>query len=1270
MSGIFDPGIFDSGIFDTPSGGSSVTRTTTDSLTSSESLTRTAVLSRSTTDAPTTNDAAVRVLNPRTTTDSPTTADVATRVGSFHEAATDSPTTSDSATRNGSFHKTTADAPTTSDSVVRLSGKTRTATDVPTTSDSPSRVASVLRSTTDAPHTSDVAERGLIARTATDSVTANVSAGRALIANRATADFAVMTESASTNRLYRTVTESISTSEAVSTTRPSRTVTQSLATAGVATRAVVLSRSTSESVAASLAAIAIKNQVIRSVTDHITSSDTASLSGSLTRTTADAVSADQVAISHPTPYLPGPVVYIDGINVTKATGDPMLFASARFMSAVNGVAGTASFRVRDDLGNVTYTPGQSLELIIDGLRVWTGFVSSVKRVYAFPALNVTEFGPTRFFDIEGVDLNILFSRRIVFNQTTPADVLAPLYGPHTPDVTVIGDLFADWIDLTGDGLDTSTGVTAVATINEDQNARPWEGSDTWGQAMQSISALPASIYYIRPNWEFAYVDTDTPDAPFGLSDVPDGVTTKGYREVEILMDGTNLANDVFAWGVGYGSNAPVVSHISDSDSTSAHGLWQLGQTTFGVYKQDTIDRIADSILNGSPEHRRGAKDDREAVTLVTYEGGLLPAQKVDFHSEVFGFEDVIPIRKMEVTFPAPDKPRYELLLSHEIDAPWSFFDPYRFKLPHLPSLPAFPPFPPIHLPEMPGVCTPYVSDTFTRAEGSGWGDADSGQHWTVSGVNSSSRVSGGQGVLVAAGSDANGDITVSLLDVTIQNPTELYVTNVVILPDFTNPGAPHLAKWHVYLNDGGSGRAELQWGGSDNSWGIRASQLDSFTTFSPPVDADAGDIFNVHMHWDGSDLSVNVWLSANAEPTGFQQSVALFGTSLNWPSIRLFHSTEGAAEAVDAFHGGYELCSTNGSTLPAGPAYGPFNELVTRIDETHYQLSRTMTTGTLRLSVGSPGKLLTQDSDYTVNPTTAIVTLTNPITDPATPVQATYTAAGPLPPVFATGAIAQFPGTGPSTEAAFSNLCSDMNIDIIEIAAGTYHFRNCHIEVDRSSRPLTIRPAAGAAVVFSAAGDGQYGDAAFYGFTSRTSYITFDGSTGSMSFQHYLLAQEGVFLFQIADHMTFRNMSFSHIAANARGGQQSSHCFYISHGCHDFTFENITIAHLLVSDEAGASAGANGFHFYTGGLGASVYNVTVRNSSVANAGWAMVTRNGTTGIVVDGLTATDCGHGVPAAVDFGFDNTGTFTNSSSSSSIGTPLIQGAMTDGGGNGPWT
>jgi hypothetical protein len=260
--------------------------------------------------------------------------------------------------------------------------------------------------------------------------------------------------------------------------------------------------------------------------------------------------------------------------------------------------------------------------------------------------------------------------------------------------------------------------------------------------------------------------------------------------------------------------------------------------------------------------------------------------------------------------------------------------------------------------------------------------------------------------------------------------------------------------------------------------------------------------------------------------------------------------------------------------------------------------------------------------------------------------------------------VRQFPGTGPATPAALASMCADMAVDAIEIAAGTYHgWRNCHVTADRTSRPLAIRRAAGAAVVFDAASDGDYGDQAFY--LDGCSHISFgDG----LAFQHYLMAETGVFLMVGAHHISVGAVSFAHIAGNATAAdEESAHLFYISRGSHDISLGAFTASRLQASDEAGGVHGLNGVHVYTGGTGAAVYNVSVSGASISDANWAMVCRNSTTGIAVSGVTVANCGHGgVPAAVDFDSGCTGTVSGTHTTGSVGTPHAMGSMTDGGGN----
>lgn len=454
--------------------------------------------------------------------------------------------------------------------------------------------------------------------------------------------------------------------------------------------------------------------------------------------------------------MPSIVITVGSADVTA----DVLFDTARFKSLVNGQAGEAFMRVRDLDSTYSFTEGSDWLLTVDGDAVWRGYVTAVKRTYIYPAGNVVESGLQRFWDLTGADLNILFERRVVYDQADPDNVTGPQFAAGTADTVAITELIDDWLYLNDDDLDTTTGIVGVGDLDPEQPTRAWSASWYWGAAMASIATIPAAIFYIRPEagsprGTLVYCDVDVPDAPFGLSDQPNGTTTKGFREMEIIEDGTSLANDVLAIGMGYGKQVPVVKRLQAAASITEHGRWQTGLQKPGVYKQATINRIADSVVNGSPESKRGSKDDRPAVQLTTYEPGLLAGHKVTFTSAVWGWTDVIPVRQMEITFESPTDPRYEILLSHEIDAPWGFIDQFWPKIP----IPEWCPDPPCFVwpPPPPPVCDcemPIPFDDFDRTEASGWGTATpSGKVWTqIIGMRAgTSSVSGGNGIMFTAG---------------------------------------------------------------------------------------------------------------------------------------------------------------------------------------------------------------------------------------------------------------------------------------------------------------------------------------------------------------------------------------------------------------------------------------------------------------------------------------------------------------------------------------
>ena len=451
------------------------------------------------------------------------------------------------------------------------------------------------------------------------------------------------------------------------------------------------------------------------------------------------------------------VVRYDGIDITEH----LIYRECEFISQTNGSVGTASVLLRDSEFTASFTTGRPLELYINGQLLWSGFVAKVGREYPFSyedlQTNVQKL--PRYIRLQASDINILFERRYTVNLATPTKVEGPTFtADNTPDVDAIRQLCDAWLDLSGDDIDTVSMVEHVGNINVDQPANPFQAGQTWKEAMYQIASLPAAVFYITPDRKLVYTDVDTVTNPMVLSDQPDNPALDGhgigYRQAHWEALGERLCNDYLAWGV---AQQPIVFRRLESDASIAtHGRWQDSVVNYSVYKQATINKIADRQINGSPGSRRGHKDDRNVFTCTTYTPGFSVAQKVRVISETYDYDDVLPIRRMRISFPSPTAPRYDLTLTHEIDV-FGFFDVIRYHWPPREPLPPWPP--PPKPPEPPDpVCT--VLDSFNNRTTNytwdrdvqnsgvtgGWGSGEQ-LTWTTWGTQL--YVGGGAGVIDA-----------------------------------------------------------------------------------------------------------------------------------------------------------------------------------------------------------------------------------------------------------------------------------------------------------------------------------------------------------------------------------------------------------------------------------------------------------------------------------------------------------------------------------------
>lgn len=452
----------------------------------------------------------------------------------------------------------------------------------------------------------------------------------------------------------------------------------------------------------------------------------------------------------------GPVtIRYDGIDITSC----VIFADANFKSQANGAVGTCVFRVKDAAHSFSFVTGRSLELEIEGSREWGGFVSQVRYGFFFVGSEQDPTETARYFEISGVDYNVLFQKRVIYDKAVPTNTMLTAFPPDTDDDVVLKHYVANHMDLAGDGL-SSSGIEHVGSPSLDDIISGSAGW-TWGDLNRYVRFNTGALDYIDPDRVIIHTDVDTPNVGFILADqiilLGDGSPDPGYvqyREVMIDHDGGGLRNEAFAWGLGQGSALAVFSHLTDSTSIADHGLWQVGRVLSQVWRQNTVDRIVDSLINGSPQSKRGGKDDQLAIECVVFRPGFRVGQKVEVVSAVWNVDQVLPIRTVEIDFPVPASPRYRLVLSHEIDDPWSSMDPFQFDFP----------LPPVPMPDfnMPTIAIPpfqnfTVIDSFDdrilhNPFAIGWGYASGYPSYLWTSVNG--EVYNGNGWSLQAGEDS------------------------------------------------------------------------------------------------------------------------------------------------------------------------------------------------------------------------------------------------------------------------------------------------------------------------------------------------------------------------------------------------------------------------------------------------------------------------------------------------------------------------------------
>lgn len=275
---------------------------------------------------------------------------------------------------------------------------------------------------------------------------------------------------------------------------------------------------------------------------------------------------------------------------------------------------------------------------------------------------------------------------------------------------------------------------------------------------------------------------------------------------------------------------------------------------------------------------------------------------------------------------------------------------------------------------------------------------------------------------------------------------------------------------------------------------------------------------------------------------------------------------------------------------------------------------------------------------------------------------------GPVTPPPSGQKVVSFTASG--TRAQFLAKLNDMTVDVIELAAGTYTFGYCNINIIRS-KPVTVRPAAGA--VGSVIIGGQGGQNGWdFGISSLCSYMTFE----DLIFDDFVIGANSIIGMQHADHITFRRITCRNSCSTGLAGGQpeweSSWFLYLSsdgtYGPTNIVFDDITFTGGRTAAGSpplqGHTLGAlQSYH----GVGGS--NIQLSNWTVSHAMWTIYWNN--SGSPASGVTISDWQSDSSYHSLYLYNGSGTVsdivcTNVHSAS----PTTKGAgWTDGGGNSGW-
>jgi hypothetical protein len=244
--------------------------------------------------------------------------------------------------------------------------------------------------------------------------------------------------------------------------------------------------------------------------------------------------------------------------------------------------------------------------------------------------------------------------------------------------------------------------------------------------------------------------------------------------------------------------------------------------------------------------------------------------------------------------------------------------------------------------------------------------------------------------------------------------------------------------------------------------------------------------------------------------------------------------------------------------------------------------------------------------------------------------------------------IVQFPLSG--SQSSFEALMKDMSIDVIDMAPGTYHGWHLEFSINRTARPLTIRPARGT-VIFDGTGSSSHEGLITAGWSGYAAHITF---SGPFQINNYTIGQTGLIITDWASYLTFDGFSVRGTKAPSTNGQTAWAVYISSDGTHHGS--HLTFDYWNV-DSSASGHKVSGMQLYHTPQAAGV---TALHWTVTGGFWGFVGRGNATGVTIEYWTIKNC------TVSFDSNGPAGVVKYVHASSSGGPTIRSPMVNGGGN----